>query len=115
MDSRITTKEVANQFAEAIQLLLEWLRQEMQGTSRYPAEGRLPSKGDVDSQALYQPDKLLKAQEVANVLQISRSLAYQMMRRGEIPTIQVGRAVRVRRQDLDTFILKNVEDNSTEW
>jgi len=50
MDSRITTKEVANQFADAVQLLLDWLRQEMQGTSRYPIDGRIPGKEGVETQ-----------------------------------------------------------------
>jgi excisionase family DNA binding protein len=115
MDSRITTKEVANQFADTIQLLLDWLQQEMQGKSRYPIDGRIPGKEGVETQKSHQPDKLLKAQEVAAILQIGRSKAYQIMRGREIPTVQVGHSVRVRRQDLDTFIQMNVEDNSTEW
>lgn len=114
MNSSITTKEVANQFADAIQLLLEWLRQEMHNASRFSVEDRIRGKEGIEYQKLPEPDKLLKAQEVADLLQISRSMAYQMMRRGEMPTVRVGRAVRVRQQDLDTFIKKSVEENSTE-
>ena len=49
-------------------------------------------------------DKLLKAIEVAERLDISKSKAYQLMQRGEIPTVHLGQAVRVRQQDLEEFI-----------
>jgi excisionase family DNA binding protein len=49
-------------------------------------------------------DKLLTATEVADYLRISPSYAYQLMRRGEIPTIALGRAVRVHPHDLADFI-----------
>ncbi len=39
--------------------------------------------------------KLLKADEVAKILNISRSLTYQLMQTGEIPTVRFGRNVRV--------------------
>jgi len=51
--------------------------------------------------------KLLKAKEVADILQISRSMAYRMMQRGEIPTVRVGSAVRVRGSNLEVFIKKS--------
>jgi excisionase family DNA binding protein len=50
------------------------------------------------------PDGILKASDVAQILRISKGLAYRMMQKGEIPTIQFGRTARVRRQDLDEFI-----------
>jgi len=52
-------------------------------------------------------DRLLKAEEVADVLSISRSKAYMMMRRKEIPTITIGKNVRVSKEDLEYFISKN--------
>ena len=49
--------------------------------------------------------KLMKASEVAEVLQISRSKAYRMMRLGEIPTIKIGeKSVRVSNEDLNEYI-----------
>jgi excisionase family DNA binding protein len=54
-------------------------------------------------------DKLLKAAEVAERLDISKAKAYQMMRRGEIPTVHIDTAVRVRKQDLEEFINKQVK------
>lgn len=38
---------------------------------------------------------LLRAQEVADVLNIGKSTAYMLMQRGDIPSIKVGKSVRV--------------------
>jgi excisionase family DNA binding protein len=51
---------------------------------------------------------LLKAEQVAQILNISLSLAYRLMQNGEIPTVSIGRSKRVRPDDLDGFINKNV-------
>ncbi len=48
--------------------------------------------------------KLLRANEVAQQLNISRSLAYQLMQRGEIPTVRFGSSVRVRECDLEEYM-----------
>ena len=48
---------------------------------------------------------LLKGDDIAKILNISRSFAFQLMQRGEIPTVKLGRAVRVRPADLERFIL----------
>lgn len=50
------------------------------------------------------PSKLLRATEVAQRLCISRSLAYQLMQRGEIPTVRFGSSVRVRECDLEEYL-----------
>jgi excisionase family DNA binding protein len=50
---------------------------------------------------------LLKGNDVARVLNISRAFAYQLMRQGEIPTIRIGNAVRVRKEDLLAYIDHN--------
>ena len=49
-------------------------------------------------------NRLLRGEDVAEILNISLPFAYQLMRRGEIPTVRLGRAVRVREIDLDNFI-----------
>lgn len=53
-------------------------------------------------------NKLLTGEEVAEILNVSRSFAYRLMRRGDIPTIRMGRAVRVRIEDLELFITNMV-------
>ncbi len=58
-------------------------------------------------------DKLLKAAEVAEKLDISKSKAYQLMQRGEIPTVHLGQAVRVRQQDLEEFINSQLKSDPT--
>jgi len=50
------------------------------------------------------PDKLLRATEVAAILNISRAFAYQLMKRGEIRTVAIKGARRVRPEDLQEFI-----------
>lgn len=46
----------------------------------------------------------MKGAEVAERLHISKAMAYQLMQKGEIPTIKINRAVRMRQQDLEEFI-----------
>ena len=57
--------------------------------------------------------KLLNAEDVAEKLQVSLSFAYALMSRGEIPTVRLGRAVRVRPQDLDEYIESSVSRNNS--
>jgi len=48
--------------------------------------------------------KLLTAEEVASVLNISRSKAYRMMRQKEIPTITIGKNVRESSKERKNYI-----------
>jgi excisionase family DNA binding protein len=49
-------------------------------------------------------DRLLKGGDVASFLGISRSLAYRMMRSGEIQSIRFGRTIRVKPEALEKFL-----------
>lgn len=53
-------------------------------------------------------EELLTAVELACLLKVSKAKAYQLIQRGEIPAIQFGRVKRVRRQDLEKFIVDHV-------
>lgn len=53
-------------------------------------------------------DRLLKAGDVADRLNISKTKAYQLLQRGEIPCIRMNRTTRVRPEDLETYILQNI-------
>lgn len=55
-------------------------------------------------------DILLTGNDVARILNVSRSFAYILMRRGEIPTVRIGRSVRVRPGDLERFIEANIAE-----
>jgi excisionase family DNA binding protein len=107
MNKQITSEDVANQFAKAIQLLLEWARQEMLAPSQSRVTKPMSDREPEGNQILSNSKRLLKAKEVADILQVSRSMAYRMMQRGEIPTVRVGSAVRVRGNDLEVFIKKS--------
>ncbi len=54
------------------------------------------------------PERLLKAVQVAQILNVSRAFAYQLMRKGVIPTVKILGARRVRQEDLHRFIQENV-------
>jgi excisionase family DNA binding protein len=57
-------------------------------------------------------EKLLKPADVAQILGISQAKAYTMLRRGMIPKLMIGSLVRVRKVDLDQFILDMKQDNT---
>jgi excisionase family DNA binding protein len=48
--------------------------------------------------------RLLRSDEVAEILQVSKAFAYALMKRGEIPTVRIGVLVRVRYEDLERYI-----------
>ena len=58
---------------------------------------------------------LLRATEVARVLNISRAMAYQLMQRGEIRTVRIGAARRVRQTDLRDFIEKSLSPKDEQF
>ena len=99
MSNKISAEEVAQQFAKAIQLLLEWVEQRDKVTKQDI------SKPKIDE---YGKNELLNAAEAAMILKIGKSKMYQMMQRGEIPSVQFGRSVRVRFADLEKFIVDSV-------
>ncbi len=48
--------------------------------------------------------RLLNAQEVAAALNMGLSTVYMLVERGELPSIRIGRSVRIRPEDLEKFI-----------
>jgi excisionase family DNA binding protein len=57
-------------------------------------------------------ESLLRSDEVAEILKVSVSMAYTLMRRGDIPTVRIGSSVRVRKEDLDRYIQENVSQTA---
>ncbi|MCX6054232.1 MAG: helix-turn-helix domain-containing protein [Chloroflexi bacterium] len=55
---------------------------------------------------------LMTGEEIAKILHVSRAYAYQLMRQKLIPTVKIGRSVRVRPEDLERFIAANMGQNS---
>jgi len=69
-----------------------------------------------ESNDFTQTNPLMKVSDVATRLNISRSLAYQLMQRGEIPTVRINSAVRVRPGDIEAYIqncLSGLQDPKT--
>jgi excisionase family DNA binding protein len=52
---------------------------------------------------------LLTPDEVADMLRIGRSHAYNLLRSRAIPTVHLGRSLRVRRVDLEAWLASKVE------
>jgi excisionase family DNA binding protein len=52
---------------------------------------------------------LLKADRVATLLSVSRGQAYRLMQSGAIPTIRIGKSLRVPRKALETWIDERTE------
>lgn len=46
----------------------------------------------------------LKVPEVARVLRIARGRAYELVAEGEIPSVRIGRSVRVNRRELERWL-----------
>jgi excisionase family DNA binding protein len=53
--------------------------------------------------------RMLTPADVAERLAVSRSMAYKLLRTGELPAIYVGRLPRIAEADLDAFIRRRRE------
>ncbi len=53
---------------------------------------------------LVKDEELLKADDVARLLNISKPMAYRLMQRGDIAVIRINTAVRVKPSDLQAYI-----------
>jgi excisionase family DNA binding protein len=49
---------------------------------------------------------LLKVWEAARLLRISRNLAYELVAKGELPAVRLGRVIRVPRYGLEAWIAR---------
>lgn len=50
------------------------------------------------------------AEEVANLLKLSKYTVYEMVKRGELAAVKVGRQVRIRREEIDLLLNKNTSE-----
>jgi excisionase family DNA binding protein len=53
-------------------------------------------------------EKLLNANQVGEILGISRSKAFSLLQQGEIPVVRIKRNVRVREVDLQQYIVDHL-------
>ena len=52
-------------------------------------------------------NKSLSTQEVADILHVSKSTIYDLIRRGEIHSYKIGRKVRFTQDDVDAYIARS--------
>jgi excisionase family DNA binding protein len=69
---------------------------------------------DISSTFTHQQAGLIKATDVATILNISRAMAYRLMQQGAIRTVCIGTARRVRSEDLQSYIEDNLTSHITE-
>ena len=55
----------------------------------------------------------LSTQEVANILHVSKSTIYDLIRKGEIHSYKIGRKVRFTQDDVDAYIARSRHEHST--
>lgn len=55
--------------------------------------------------------RLLRARDVAAFLNVSKSFAYALLQSGQIPSVRLGRSIRVRPSDLEDYISRNMAKN----
>ena len=65
-------------------------------------------KESVSNNSIERLEPLLRGNDVARLLNISRSKAYAMIQSGEIASVRLGGSVRVRPSDLLAFISERV-------
>ena len=58
-------------------------------------------------------NKSLSTQEVADILHVSKSTIYNLIRRGEIHSYKIGRKVRFTQDDADAYIARSRHEHST--
>lgn len=58
-------------------------------------------------------NKSLSTQEVAEILHVSKSTIYDLIRRGEIRSYKIGRKVRFTQEDVDAYIARSRHEHST--
>ena len=52
-------------------------------------------------------NELLTLKQVQELLQVGRTFAYALVKRGELPSYRVGKLLRVRRQDVERWLQQN--------
>ena len=58
-------------------------------------------------------NKSLSTQEVAQILHVSKSTIYDLIKKGEIHSYKIGRKVRFTQDDVDTYIARSRHEHST--
>jgi excisionase family DNA binding protein len=74
----------------------------------------MQGENPMTDQDSYPPIKLLTGNDVARILKVSRGYAYRLMQQGVLPTLRIGRSVRVSYDHLYQFIQDNTGTDKNE-
>jgi len=55
---------------------------------------------------------VLTVEEAAQLLGIGRTLAWRLVQEGELPSVRLGRCVRVPRRELEAWVQEQTEENA---
>ena len=75
---------------EALLKYEESLSDETSSSSKRPADGQVPQLHSID--------------EVCKALGMGKSWTYRRIKSGEIPSVKLGRSIKVRREDLEEYL-----------
>ncbi len=62
------------------------------------------SRGKIPSEPVNEPERLLRIDDIAQRLAVSRSMAWKLVTYGQLRSVRIGRSVRVRPADLEAYI-----------
>ena len=80
-------------------------------TSRPEQDGRNDFKARAGAESIQMDVKLLTVAQAATMLSLGRSKAYELVMKGDIRSITIGRSRRIPVQALDEFIQERVSDS----
>ena len=97
--------------AQNLQLFLELERLRMLALSRVVKQSQ-PTSEHFTSE---EPSRLLTIPEVANVLQIPCGRCYELSRQGVLPTIKIGKYIRISQASLHSWLAQQQHIYSPQW
>ena len=77
-------------------------------------EDALPDAGEAADLSGDQGLQLLSIAEVCRALGMGKSWTYRRLKSGEIPSIKLGRSIKVRRKDLEEYLERHRYKTSSE-
>src|SRR5215203_6495138 len=70
-------------------------------------ETRLPDDGETSERPGSQDLQLLSIVEICRTLGMGKSWTYRRLKSGEIPSVKLGRSIKVKREDLEEYLQKH--------
>ena len=97
--------------AQNLQLFLELERLRMLAFSRVVKQSQLSSEHGSSEE----PSRLLTIPEVANILQIPCGRCYELSRQGVLPTIKIGKYIRISQAALHAWLTQQQHMHASQW